>query len=216
MLSVPLDNATENSHTLVWNDALRVFSGVWTGWNASCFAYCSPLTGNRLRIGQNGAGKVKEWLDYVPAAQEDVTTFQDDGVVIPSSITTKSYTFGGISNKKTPYIVRADFYGCTADSTLSIQFDRFPPIQILSIPASGGPGIVFPLMFPIFFPGNRSFPAFQALQALGQFTEASFTLTTASKKLNLNSLAFGAWNDTISMATPGGSFGQPQQQIPLS
>jgi hypothetical protein len=198
MLSYPVDASSSNNAQEVWNDSLKCWSGTWTGWNASCFAYCSPTGGNLMRFGtEDGGGLVKEWLDYTQLSNETAATFQDSGVNIPTSLTTKAYTFGGLSNLKTPYCFRMDFYKSLASGNLTVQFDRDNPVTIATFIGSGGTGITFPLTFPILFPAIKTLPNNVALQNKEQFSEVKFTLATTSAKLNLVSCAAGAWEDTL-------------------
>jgi hypothetical protein len=198
MLSFPIDTSTANNTQVVWNDSLQCWSGTWTGWNASCFAYCSPTTGNLLRFGtETGGGLVKEWLDYTQVINETAASYQDSGTDIPTSGTTKAYTFGGLGNLKTPYCFRMDFYKSLASGNLYAQFDRDDPRSIATFIGSGGTGFMFPLTFPVLFPAIKSLPNNAALQRREQFSEAKFTFSSDRAKLNIVSCAMGAWEDTL-------------------
>ena len=205
MLSVPLDNDTKPTTTIVWDDALQCFVGTWTGWNASCFAYCSPASGNFLRFGTNtGGGLVKEWLDYVQLVNETTSTYQDSGVDIPVTFVTRGYTFGGIMNLKTASHARFDYLNSLANSAIAVQYDRQSPVAIATVPGAGGTGIVFPLQFPITFPAIKSYKSWVSLQGRDanpgcQFAEVKFQITTVNKKFNLISIAVAAWQDTLDM-----------------
>lgn len=129
--ALPLDNAAEPSHVLVWNLRLRVpsnvpgatipaFIGVWTGWTPTAFVTSRFSGVERLIIGDSD-GKVNEWKDGDD--QYDNDTFEDNGVAVLGTVRGRSWDFGTQRNGKDAESVQLQFVDSTAEVDIVAMLD---------------------------------------------------------------------------------------------
>ena len=131
LVGLPLDAATEPSHTAVWNLRLRVpsnvpgvsipaFIGVWTGWTPTCFVTSRFSGVERLIIGDSN-GTVNEWKDGDDQYDDD--TFEDNGVPVLATMRGRSWNFGTDRNPKDAESAEALFTDSTAEVDILAVMD---------------------------------------------------------------------------------------------
>lgn len=131
LVALPLDNAAEPSHVLVWNLRLRVpsnvpgatipaFIGVWTGWTPTAFVTSRFAGVERLIIGDSD-GKVNEWKDREDQYDDD--TFQDNGTPVLANQRGRSWDFGTQRNAKDAESVELQFTDSTAQVDIVAVLD---------------------------------------------------------------------------------------------
>lgn len=131
LLGLPLDAATEPSHTLVWNLRLRrpaevagytlpAFIGVWTGWTPTAFCTSRFAGVERLIIGDS-AGFVNQWKDWDDQTDDD--TFEDNGVNVLATMRSKSWDFGSQRNPKDGESAELQFVDSTAEVDIVLAHD---------------------------------------------------------------------------------------------
>ena len=117
--SVPLDSATDNSHTFVFNLRLGIWVGVWT-WGVQ--AWCiSRFGGNdRLLWGDSG-GRVNEWLDYEDA--DEASTYLDNGTGYETRVRFRSTWFGQPLSRKRGRMLEVRFVRTDNTMTVNLWLD---------------------------------------------------------------------------------------------
>lgn len=132
LCALPLDNATEPSHVLVWNLQLRVasnvpgasipaFIGVWTGWQPAVFVTSRFSGAERLVIGA-ADGFVNQWKDR--ADQYDDDTFDDNGSPVLATMRGRSWNFGTDRNPKDAESAELLFRDSTAEVDVVAVLDE--------------------------------------------------------------------------------------------
>lgn len=113
-IDVPLDSATENNTTLVFNVRLGQWMGYWTGCAATVrtTTYFSGVA-NQM-VGGTSTATVMQWKDTED--QDDESTYQDEGVDIPTTLRLKSWEFQEPESAKS-----GDFYVLWFDSSFSLN-----------------------------------------------------------------------------------------------
>ena len=150
-----LSRYTTNNATICYNTLHRAWSGKWTGdFRASAFARYTNDPNNLLALATPD-GRVLRWLEYIKDEQEVATDYQDSGSSIPTSITTREFTFGEPMSYKSLYNVEVQFYSSTAFVSVYVLDDLGSTItafsNIDSSAASGGLGI---LVLPFILDAN--------------------------------------------------------------
>ena len=155
ILSIPISSSTTNNATICYNTLHKAWSGKWTGdFKASAFARYTNDPNNLLALATPD-GRVLRWLDYIKDEQEVTTDYQDSGSSIPTSITTREFTFGEPMSYKSLYNVEVQFYSSTAFVSVYVLDDLGSTItafsNIDSSTASGGLGA---LILPFILDAN--------------------------------------------------------------
>lgn len=107
LLSVPLDDGTEPTTTLVFNAEQKSWSGYWSGWTPLSYAVTAFGGKIRLQFGDN-SGKLFTWLDYV--AEKDATDsyYKDQTTGYATKLTSRAYNFKEVYADKLGYQVEYD------------------------------------------------------------------------------------------------------------
>lgn len=127
LAAVPLDNATEPSHVLVWNlrlrriDGMPAFIGVWTGWTPTAMG-TSRFAGVERFVFGDSAGYVNEWKDYEDQTEDN--TYQDNGEEVLATIRSRSWDFGSQRNPKDSESCELQFVNSTATVRALAMFDE--------------------------------------------------------------------------------------------
>jgi hypothetical protein len=208
MLAVPLDDATAPNYVIVYNAILQRWGGYWTGWLPTGFANRTPDAGaSRLCIGQSD-GTVLEWLDYVQVSSEVNSTFQDNGVDIPTQVRTRAFTLAQdpLSQKelliapKTGFKSWFEFDSSLADATIGYLIDGQTTVTNFDespIDTSASGGVTLPLTLPVTFPtaGIKNVPI--DIMRCGQWRELQFDISSVSGKLSLRKIDLTAFLDSF-------------------
>jgi hypothetical protein len=191
MLAVPLDAATAPNYVIVYHAILQRWSGYWIGWLPTSFALRTPDAGaSRLCIGQSD-GTVLEWLDYVALSAETGSTFQDNGVDIPTQIRTRAFTVGDLVAPKIGFKSWFEFDSSLAQVMIGYLLDGKSGVtQFDDTPAdsSAAGGITLPVVLPVLFPasGIRKIPI--DIMRCGQWTELQFDIASTAGKMSLRKI----------------------------
>ncbi len=193
MLAVPLDSAQTPNYVLVYHVINKSWSGFWSGWTPTIFCVSAFQSDLRLNFGQTD-GKVLQWLDYVPATSEVDATFQDDGVDIVTSFTSKAYIFNAPANKKLGYLVEIEFYQSLAVVDILIQIDGQTPITAASnFDTNAGSGFLIPFMVPLVIGTSGISRAVVDLMAFGEFREMQIIIQATAGKVALKTIQLMAF-----------------------
>lgn len=123
---VPLDNSTVNNYALVWDGLLGQWM-IWTGWTPECavvtrFGSSSLGTAQTALVLGDSVGNVNQWQDGPTFYGLDSTYF-DNGVAIPTNITTRSMVFGKLEFYKKIRDVIVRFNAGNATVSLAAFYD---------------------------------------------------------------------------------------------
>lgn len=132
LVGLPLDSATEPSHTLVWNLRLRresdvpgytlpAFIGAWTGWTPTAMATTRFSGVENLVVGDSN-GYVNKWKDHSDQTSDD--TYKDNGVAVLATMRGRSWDFGSQRNPKDAESMEAQFVDSTAQVDIVAGFDE--------------------------------------------------------------------------------------------
>lgn len=155
ILSIPISSSSTNNASICYNTIHKAWSGKWTGdFKASVFARYTNDPNNLLALATPD-GRVLRWMEYIKDEQEVATDYQDSGGAIPTSITTREFSFGEPMSYKSLYNVEVQFYASTALVSVYILDDLGNTItafsNIDSSAASGGLGL---LILPFILDAN--------------------------------------------------------------
>jgi len=155
VLSIPISSSVTNNATICYNTLHKAWSGKWTGdFRASVFARYTNDPNNLLALATPD-GRVLRWMEYIKDEQEVATDYQDSGSAIPTSITTREFSFGEPMSYKSLYNVEVQFYASTAFASVYVLDDLGNTItafsNIDSSAASGGLGL---LILPFILDAN--------------------------------------------------------------
>jgi len=158
ILSVPLDASPTNNYLLIYNTVTGSWSGLWSGIGIDLFCIRTLTDGTRrLLMAQNSpTPQISEFLDFVAEGDVVDSTYQDSGVDIESTYTTRGFTFGDPSVQKQGFNFEAEFFRSVGDMQPTVILDgtqdpNYPPFS------TGGTGLTFPadhsgLQLPQTFP----------------------------------------------------------------
>ena len=205
MLAVPLDNATEASHVLVWNMRIRLpsisgpgtvpaFIGVWTGWTPTCFAVSRFNGAERLLIGDT-TGRVNMFKDRSDQTDED--TFVDNGTNVLAVQRTKSWDFGGRRNWKDAQSAELQFENSTPTVDVVLVLDGQE--QQRSSKTLETVQNQLPLTLPFDLAVLGPVTATKAMDELPEFKEAYIEVQQLTRgRVELKSVAMSAFLNTTS------------------
>jgi len=191
--AVPLDSATEPSHTLVFNARLRQWMGVWSGVTPTCWATTRfDGTAERLVMGDTAA-RVNQWKDLDD--QDDTATYTDNGADIASTLTTKSFNFGEPDSNKD-----GDFWEFLFDVSVAVNCtvtayydtEAVPPWTITDEVQNG-----LPVDLPFDLAVARARRVRNNLDSLGDFREVYFTITTTAGNNVFLTGSVNAWLESV-------------------
>ncbi len=175
LFSVPLDDATEPSHTLVFNARLQQWMGVWSGVAPTCWA-TSRFTGaaEQLVMGDTAA-RVNQWKDMDEQSLD--ATYTDNSVAIASTLTTKSFMFGEPDSNKDGDFVEFLFdrtFGVNATITAYYDTVLAKTWQVNELATQNQ----LPLELPFDLAVAGAQRVRKELDAVGDFREVYFTIAT--------------------------------------
>tara|TARA_R100001463_G_scaffold9938_6_gene29590 strand:- start:7559 stop:9139 length:1581 start_codon:yes stop_codon:yes gene_type:complete len=194
LLSVPIDGATTNNYTLVYNTVTQSWSGYWTNWTPSVFAESAFAGQLRLNFGQPD-GKVLTWLEYVAQNDETDSTFKDDGVFYPSSITTRGFVFREQMNDKIGRNAEFEWNNSRAlvdvyqirDDVLTEQ-----RLNTSKIDTAAGSGVVLPKALPFMFGRTEVVKKAYSNISKGTFNQIQFRIEAEENKIQLRGVKASA------------------------
>ncbi len=194
LLSVPIDGATTNNYTLVFNTITQSWSGYWTNWTPSVFAESAFAGQLRLNFGQPD-GKVLTWLEYVAQNDETDNTFKDDGVFYPSSITTRGFVFREQMNDKIGRNAEFEWNNSRAlvdvyqirDDVLTEQ-----RLNTSKIDTAAGSGVVLPKALPFMFGRTEVVKKAYSNISKGTFNQIQFRIEAEENKIQLRGVKASA------------------------
>lgn len=200
-LALPLDSATTPNYVAVFNKLTGTWSGVWTGWTPTAFSLFVESGYTKMAIGHSD-GKVSAWLDFIQTLSEVDATFQDCGVDIATTMTSRAFIFDDPLSPKTGLNVDLEFYSSTADCTLKSIINSQATPQTLEGPfATYGGVFTLPAVLPFILPSAGLVPKAFDLQRLGQFRELQLQLKSPSKKLSVGPVIVSGFIDSIMLQT---------------
>lgn len=193
LCAIPLDNATEPSHVLVWNSRLGVWMGVWTAWTPTAIATTRfAAQGERLAVGDS-TGRVNAWKDYASLALE--STFEENGAQIPTRLRAKAWNFDAPLNWKDASfgeVIATESSGNVRMAVFLDGVEHRPETKTLFRISNQ-----LPLSLPFDLATINPEPLTLALDGLPEFREAYLAVETASKKIQIKSMALGAFLNTL-------------------
>lgn len=194
LFSVPLDAATEPSHTFVFNARLQQWMGVWSGVAPTCWATTRfSDTAERLVMGDTAA-RVNQWKDLDNQGLD--ATFTDNGADIASTLTTKSFMFGEPDSNKDGDQVEFLFdVSVAVNCTITAYYDT-APIKTWPVNADQAQNQL-PVDLPFDLAVARSVRVRRELDAVGDFREAYFTITTTAGNNVFLTASFNAWLESV-------------------
>jgi hypothetical protein len=196
LLALPLDDALIPNTILVWNTQRHAWSGTWEGWAPTCWAMSKADGHERLNFGR-ADGATWRWLDYLPAANEIESTYQDAGASIPSLIETRALTFAETLREKSPLSLQTEFFGSRAAATIAVRLDEEPPITLKAEITTTPGELLLPFMLTATLPcagvKRRAFGA----QHLAPFRSLQAVISSPAGKLVLRSLTATAFANTL-------------------
>ena len=211
LLSVPLDDGTEPTTTLVFNAEQKSWSGYWSGWTPLSYAVTAFGGKIRLQFGDN-SGKLFTWLDYV--AEKDATDsyYKDQTTGYSTKLTSRAYNFKEVYADKLGYQVEYDLDNKLPSSQTvdffflknmteagnellmedsdTITDEAGDPITEESGEVELESGVVIP------HDTGHYVKAFNMLSR-GKFKEIQYIVTTDVGRLSLHSIKASAFSDAI-------------------
>lgn len=113
---LPLDVATETSHTLVYNWRLKRWMGLWQGWTPTVFQQ-TRFGGIKHLVFGDTVGLVNQWKDLSP--QDVDATYLDNTVGYPTREWCRSMVFGDLESPKTGFDGKVRFNNGNAAVTFT-------------------------------------------------------------------------------------------------
>ena len=204
-LSVPLDSAVVNSHTIVYNLLFSAFEGYW-GIGASAmyetnFSSGYTTTGPKLAIG-TPTGKVGHSFDYLDpdVSGDGDTQFKDFGASYDSYLVTKAYDFDDRISQKYGSHYEIEFYYSTATGC-TISLKRETDSQYVTVGTSVDTatpgGLTLPFTLPATLSAQTSNRRADSLRSYQKWRNLKMKVSAPSKKLAVRSVLLAANPDTI-------------------
>jgi hypothetical protein len=191
---VALDGSTVPNYCMVYSALNQTWSGVWTGLTSTCTSLYVESGLTKLAIGNN-AGNVYQWRDWVQAANEADSDFQDDGTNIAITAKTRAFDFGLIRAPKSGLDVEFEFYQSTANVTIQTIVDGASS-QAFSTGSSSTGNQVIPIVIPFVLLRQGIQRLSYCVQGVGQFRELQFQITTTQQKLSMRGMELSAFQDS--------------------
>jgi hypothetical protein len=204
-LSVPLDSAVVNSHTIVYNLLFSAFEGYW-GIGASAmyetnFSAGYNTTGPKLAFGTPDS-KVGHSFDYIDpdVAGDGDTQFKDFGTSYDSYLVTKAYDFDDRISQKYGSHYEIEFYYSTATGC-TISLKRETDSQYVTVGTSVDTatpgGLTLPFTLPATLSAQTSNRRADSLRSYQKWRNLKMKVSAPSKKLAVRSVLLAANPDTI-------------------
>jgi len=112
LFAVPLGVAQTPNTVLAYNWRLGVWCGVWQGWTPVMFAQ-PRFNGFNTLCFCDSAGNINLWKDRDSLIVD--STYLDNGAAIPTTLWTRSFTFGDLESPKRGWSARLRFNSGDAD-----------------------------------------------------------------------------------------------------
>jgi hypothetical protein len=204
-LSVPLDSAVVNSHTIVYNLLFSAFEGYW-GIGASAmyetnFSSGYSTTGPKLAFGTPNS-KVGHSFDYLDpdVSGDGDTQFKDFGTSYDSYLVTKAYDFDDRISQKYGSHYEIEFYYSTATGC-TISLKRETDSQYVTVGTSVDTatpgGLTLPFTLPATLSAQTSNRRADSLRSYQKWRNLKMKVSAPSKKLAVRSVLLAANPDTI-------------------
>lgn len=204
-LSVPLDSAVVNSHTIVYNLLFNAFEGYW-GIGASAmyetnFSAGYTTTGPKLAIGTPN-GKVGHSFDYLDpdVSGDGDTQFKDFGTSYDSYLVTKAYDFDDRISQKYGSHYEIEFYYSSATGC-TISMKRETDSQYVTVGTSVDTatpgGLTLPFTLPATLSAQTSNRRADSLRSYQKWRNLKMKVSAPAKKLAVRSVLLAANPDTI-------------------
>lgn len=206
-LSVPLDSATTNSHTIVYNLLFNAFEGYWNiGASAmyqTNFSSGYTVTGPKLAIG-TPAGKLGHSFDYLdPDTESDGDTqFRDFGTAgtYSSYLITKAYDFDDRIAQKYGSHYEIEFYfSSSTGATISMKRESDSQFVTLgtNVNTATPGGLTLPFTLPATLSAQTTNMRADSLRSYQKWRNMRIKVEAPSKKLAVRSVILAANPDTI-------------------
>jgi len=206
-LSVPLDSATTNSHTIVYNLLFNAFEGFWNiGASAmyqTNFSAGYTVTGPKLAIG-TPTGKLGHSFDYLdPDTEADGDTqFKDFGTTgtYSSYLVTKAYDFDDRIAQKYGSHYEIEFYfSSSTGATISMKRESDSQFVTLgtNVNTATPGGLTLPFTLPATLSAQTTNMRADSLRSYQKWRNMRIKVESPSKKLAIRSVILAANPDTI-------------------
>jgi len=202
VLAVPVDSATEPNYVLVFNTVTKTWCGFWTGWTPKAFTV-SAFNGFPKLVFGDSSGNVMTWLDYVASLNEDLTTFQDNGVDIESHIISRGLTFNDFFSPKLGNNVEFELApsdaGCHCVEVRSIVDTETETVVHPSNIDTRLAGVTLPVYLDFTLPSIEPVIRTYNMIPVGNFNELQYKVKSGSGKLHLRSIKSSAFMNTLTL-----------------
>ena len=206
-LSVPLDSATTNSHTIVYNLLFNAFEGYWNiGASAmyqTNFSAGYTVTGPKLAIG-TPTGKLGHSFDYLdPDTEADGDTqFRDFGTAgtYSSYLITKAYDFDDRIAQKYGSHYEIEFYfSSSTGATISMKRESDSQFVTLgtNVNTATPGGLTLPFTLPATLSAQTTNMRADSLRSYQKWRNMRIKVEAPLKKLAVRSVILAANPDTI-------------------
>ena len=206
-LSVPLDSATTNSHTIVYNLLFNAFEGFWNiGASAmyqTNFSAGYTVTGPKLAIG-TPTGKLGHSFDYLdPDTEADGDTqFRDFGTTgtYSSYLITKAYDFDDRIAQKYGSHYEIEFYfSSSTGATISMKRESDSQFVTLgtNVNTATPGGLTLPFTLPATLSAQTTNMRADSLRSYQKWRNMRIKVEAPLKKLAVRSVILAANPDTI-------------------
>ena len=206
-LSVPLDSATTNSHTIVYNLLFNAFEGFWNiGASAmyqTNFSSGYTVTGPKLAIG-TPTGKLGHSFDYLdPDTESDGDTqFRDFGTTgtYSSYLITKAYDFDDRIAQKYGSHYEIEFYfSSSTGATISMKRESDSQFVTLgtNVNTATPGGLTLPFTLPATLSAQTTNMRADSLRSYQKWRNMRIKVEAPLKKLAVRSVILAANPDTI-------------------
>ena len=206
-LSVPLDSATTNSHTIVYNLLFNAFEGYWNiGASAmyqTNFSSGYTVTGPKLAIG-TPTGKLGHSFDYLdPDTEADGDTqFRDFGTTgtYSSYLITKAYDFDDRIAQKYGSHYEIEFYfSSSTGATISMKRESDSQFVTLgtNVNTATPGGLTLPFTLPATLSAQTTNMRADSLRSYQKWRNMRIKVEAPLKKLAVRSVILAANPDTI-------------------
>lgn len=194
LFSVPLDAATEPSHTFVFNARLQQWMGVWSGVTPTCWATTRFTDAAERLVMGDTAALVNQWKDL--DSQSLDATYTDNGTAIASTLTTKSFMFGEPdSNKDGDFVEFLFDVNFAVNVTITAYYDT-AAIKVWPVNEDQSQNGL-PVDLPFDLAVATSTRVRRNLDALGDFREVYFTIATTSGNNVFLTASVNAWLESV-------------------
>ena len=203
ILSIQTGTSSRNDCSIVYNTVHKAWSGKWDNFGANQFVHYTNSPSNCLVLG-TPSGTVLQWREWVNDNNEISSDYQDSGLNIRTSLTTREFTFGDMMSYKSLNNVEVQFYSSTAYCTISIINENGDTITALSnIDSSAYSGGLGALILPFNLDANailrnqRSKRRARSLLGNQPVRGAQVLIESSSGKLNIQSVIVSAFLDAF-------------------